>query len=241
MNDAFNRWLNPQVRRPDGTLDLDRLYEVAARYGFDKREDYARLNPGQQRMNVGNLLRNYFQSGEGTPHFEAPDPGVRVSPTPGEATAEEGPRFEDVAPLINAARGIAIAYKRLTGRPLGVTGEVGEYEAARLLGYELAPVRSPGYDLVDPDTGRTFQVKARCIGPRAKSGQRLGAIRRDSSFDALLLVILDEDLMPLSIWEAGREAVMTALMAPGSRARNERGALGVAKFKSIARQVWPGD
>ena len=30
-----------------------------------------------------------------------------------------------------------------------------------------------------------------------------------------------------------------ALTAPGSKARNERGALAVSKFKQIGRQIWP--
>ena len=54
----FNRWLNKAVRGPDDQLDLDKLYEVAERYGIDRRQRYAHLNPGQQRMNIGNLLRS---------------------------------------------------------------------------------------------------------------------------------------------------------------------------------------
>ncbi|CAO3459791.1 hypothetical protein [Azospirillum argentinense] len=54
-NSPFNVWLDKQVKRPDGTLDLEKLYAVARRYGVDKR--YDRLNPGQQRMNIGVLLR----------------------------------------------------------------------------------------------------------------------------------------------------------------------------------------
>lgn len=51
----FNVWLDGQVKRPDGTLNLERLYEVAERYGIDRR--YDNLNPGQQRMNIGVMLR----------------------------------------------------------------------------------------------------------------------------------------------------------------------------------------
>ncbi len=52
---AFNVWLDEQVKHPDGTLDLDKLHAVAESYGIEKR--YDRLNPGQQRMNIGLLLR----------------------------------------------------------------------------------------------------------------------------------------------------------------------------------------
>lgn len=52
----FNIWLDRQVKGPDGKLDLERLYEVARRHGIDKR--YDNLNPGQQRMNIGVMLRS---------------------------------------------------------------------------------------------------------------------------------------------------------------------------------------
>lgn len=50
----FNQWLDGQVKTA-GKLDLDKLYAVAKEYGVDKRYDH--LNPGQQRMNIGVLLR----------------------------------------------------------------------------------------------------------------------------------------------------------------------------------------
>ena len=53
----FNRWLDAQVRRQDGAFVLDRLYEVAEKFGIKKRSEYRHLNPGQQRMSLGNLLR----------------------------------------------------------------------------------------------------------------------------------------------------------------------------------------
>jgi hypothetical protein len=43
------------VKNPDGTLDLEKLYSVARRYGIEKR--YDQLNPGQQRVNIGVMLR----------------------------------------------------------------------------------------------------------------------------------------------------------------------------------------
>jgi len=70
-------------------------------------------------------------------------------------------------------------------------------------------------------------------------GQRLGRIDLKKEWDGVLLVLLDGDLEPIAIYEANRAAVEAALNVPGSKARNERGALGVAKFKSIGRQVWP--
>jgi hypothetical protein len=49
---------------------------------------------------------------------------------------------------------------------------------------------------------------------------------------------MDEEFDPLEIFEADRPAVTTALQEPGSKARNERGALAVTRFKAIGRRVW---
>ena len=56
-----------------------------------------------------------------------------------------------------------------------------------------------------------------------------------------MLVILDADFSPVKIHEAPRVKVEEALTAPGSRARNERGALAISKFVSIAELVWSRD
>lgn len=149
------------------------------------------------------------------------------------------PDMECIAGLLEQARRIAIDYYRLTGKPLGITGEVGEYEAARLLGLDLAVAREAGYDATDR-AGRRLQIKARSI-PRTKklTGQRLGAIDLTKPWDAVLLVVMDELFEPVTIFEADRAEIEAALLRPGSKARNERGALAITKFRSIGRQVWP--
>ena len=43
--------------------------------------------------------------------------------------------------VLKEAEVLAREYYRLTGKPLGITGEVDEYEAARILGVELTPAR----------------------------------------------------------------------------------------------------
>jgi hypothetical protein len=73
----------------------------------------------------------------------------------------------------------------------------------------------------------------------AKPGQRVGSIDLKNEWDAVLLVLLDEDFEAVEIFEAQRPAVEAALLAPGSRARNERHSLAVSKFKSIGRRRWP--
>lgn len=140
--------------------------------------------------------------------------------------------------ILAEAKKLAQEYHALTGKPLGVTGEVAEYEAARILGLELTPARQAGYDAVRPLDGRRFQIKGRCILPRSKPGQRLGSIDIAKEFDAVLMVLLDSNFDALEIYEADRSVVIGALIAPGSKSRNERGALGVSKFKSIGHRCW---
>ena len=45
-----------------------------------------------------------------------------------------------VREILAAVKPLAAEYYRLTGKPLGVTGEIAEYIAAKLLGLELVPV-----------------------------------------------------------------------------------------------------
>ena len=142
--------------------------------------------------------------------------------------------------ILGEAKRLAQEYRRLTGRPLGITGEVAEYEAACILGLELTPARQAGYDALERVNGRTrrLQIKGRCVLSDSKPGQRLGAIRIEKDWDAVLLVILDQNFEAMEIYEAERPAVVAALAAPGSKARNERGALAVSKFKAISKLRW---
>lgn len=45
--------------------------------------------------------------------------------------ARPPPTLGDIGEVLDRAREAAVAYYKLTGRPLGITGEVGEYGAAR--------------------------------------------------------------------------------------------------------------
>lgn len=53
----FNLWLEDKTRGADGRFDVEKMHQLASEYGIDKRDEYDGLNPGQQRMNIGNLLR----------------------------------------------------------------------------------------------------------------------------------------------------------------------------------------
>lgn len=54
------------------------------------------------------------------------------------------PSLQEIGALLEQARAIAVKYYELTGKPLGITGEIGEYEAARLLALELKYFQAMG-------------------------------------------------------------------------------------------------
>jgi len=146
-----------------------------------------------------------------------------------------------IGSILDRVRALALEYYRETGKPLGVTGEIAEYEAARILGLDLCDARQPGFDALCHESGqpKRVQIKGRCILGSSAPGQRIGRIRLDQEWDVVVLVLLDGEFRPMEIYEAERPAIEAAILAPGSRARNERGALSLARFKSLARRVWP--
>jgi hypothetical protein len=143
--------------------------------------------------------------------------------------------------LIAQARLLATEYRRATGRPLpGVSGEISQYDAARLLDLELRPGENAGYDAIGRGrrAGRRIQIKARAIFDQSKSGQRIGQIKIDQDWDIVILVLMDENFEPFEIYEAEREGLVEALAQDTGSKRSKRGAMSVARFKAIGRLVW---
>ena len=149
-------------------------------------------------------------------------------------------QLETLSDVMHAAKVVARRYRQLTGRALGITGEVGEVTAVELLGLDITQHQQTGYDAVRIEDGKEtkIQIKSRCIIDPSIPGQRVGAINLDKEWECVVLVILDADFEPVEIYEADRPAVEEALTRPGSKARNIRGQLSYGKFKSIGRLVW---
>jgi hypothetical protein len=152
-------------------------------------------------------------------------------------TAEkEVPRT--VKQVIADARKLAVEYYQLTGRPLGITSEIGEFETARLLHLKLAPPRERGYDATDK-RGRKLQIKARRIPlGKEKASQRIGAIDIEKPWDACLLILMNHAFEPQVIYEVGRRKIIAEIKRPGSKARNEWRALSADFFKKAGIPVW---
>ena len=143
--------------------------------------------------------------------------------------------------LLKQAKQIAVRYYEPTNKPLGVTGEVAEYEAAEKLGLTLEAARSPYLDASREESGHkiSFQIKGRAVDKKDRYRGMMPKIR-DGDFDAVLLVLLDKaTLDTIEIWRAHRMKVMARLDEPGGKARNERRSMAISQFKSIAEKVWP--
>ncbi|WP_236180533.1 hypothetical protein [Pseudomonas sputi] len=81
----------------------------------------------------------------------------------------------EILEIVKEAKVLARRFYRLTGKPLGVTGEVAEYKAATRLGLLLHPARQADYDAretLEDDVART-QIKGRCILNPQKSTRRM--------------------------------------------------------------------
>lgn len=202
----FNRWLDVRVRDDAGQLDLERLHALALEYGIDKRKEYAPLNPGQQRMNIGNLLRRLVPSSAyDDENAQAP---VAGRPRPGDPEAE--PPAVDLAPAVtspvrkevrdSSTSGLLALYgeilDELRDRGIVRTGNspVGDYAEllfSRAFNWTLEPNSSSGHDASDAQ-GLRYQIKGRRLGTSTASRQ-LSAIRRlnDQTFDYLAAVLFD--------------------------------------------------
>lgn len=136
---------------------------------------------------------------------------------------------------------LAVEYYNATGRPLGATGEIAEYEAAEKLGLTLTAARNSGYDATKRFGGRTVRIQIKGRRPPRDDLRRgrVPGIDLRGKFDCVMLVLLSPTYEAEQIWQASRIAVRRRLESPGSRARNQDGAMSIRQFIAIATQVWP--
>ena len=139
--------------------------------------------------------------------------------------------------LISEARRIAAEYRRTTGTSLPISGEIAKHDACKYL--ELEPVKEGqgGYDAKDKD-GHRIQVKGRAIFDESKGGQRLGQLKMEQEWDALAMVLMDENFESTEIYLASRDAIEDSMEEQASSNRSKRGAMSVARFKHIGQLVW---
>lgn len=146
--------------------------------------------------------------------------------------------LSEINEIIETLRLCAIRYYQLTGKPVGITAEIGEHDAARLLGLTLSGARQEGYDALKPD-GTRVQIKTRALEDAEIVGShRVGAIKLDHEWDSIMLVLMGRDYQTVAIHEVARSTIEHAIMRTESKARRA-GKLSVAEIIRIGRQVWP--
>ncbi len=142
--------------------------------------------------------------------------------------------------LIEQARQLAADFKQMTGKPLpGVSTEIAEHDAVKLLNLALCDDRSQGFDARRSSTSagpKRVQIKARAIFNDNYRGQRLGQLKLDKEWDSVVLVLMNERYQTFEILEVRREGIIDNMNDNSSR--NKRGAMSVAKFRNIATSVW---
>jgi len=146
--------------------------------------------------------------------------------------------------LISEARRVAAEYRRATGKTLGgISGELAENDAARLLNLELNKAGQAGYNAVGKGTreGRRIQIKGRAIFDERKSGQRIGQLKLEQDWDSVMLVLMDEDFEPYEIYEAMRQDIVDSMEQAGASKRSNRGAMSVSRFRKLSELVWCRD
>ena len=153
-----------------------------------------------------------------------------------EAFPDYDPAETAIADVLAQIKPLAVEYYRLTGKPLGITGEIGEFEVARLLNLELERARSTGYDATD-QSQRRYQIKTRSLSldDAGRWKSNMTGKLNNKEWDAALLAVMNREFEMLEIWEADRSDVDHELNRPGSKGRNERRMLPLSKFMEIGR------
>lgn len=181
-------------------MTLARLYEVAQRYGIDREARYSHLNPGQQRMIIGNMLRRVvpvveYDMGVAVPLGTVPLAGVIHMVE--QATVPSRPEIIQTAGVTELLILHSQIMDELREREIVRTGNapLGDYAEllfATAFGWSLESNSSSGHDATDA-AGLRYQIKSRRITVRNASRQ-LSAIRRlpDDTFDFLAAVLFNE-------------------------------------------------
>jgi len=141
--------------------------------------------------------------------------------------------------LIAQARQLAAEYRRTMGKPLpGISNEIAEHDAIRLLALNPKPEGALGYDAIDPqNNNQRIQIKSRTIFDESKTGQRIGQIKMEQEWDSVVLVLMNKEYEPYEIYEAERDDLEESANKSSSN-RAKRGALSIARFKIIGQLVW---
>jgi hypothetical protein len=132
--------------------------------------------------------------------------------------------------LIDQIAALAVLYKKRLGKSLGVTAEIGEYKAAKLLNLRRVEGNiNKGFDAYDGK--KQVQIKTRISSSKA---QRTGLFK-SREFDYALLVLLSENYDLLKIYRAERKQIEKEF----KKQSYDKPSLSIRKFIAIGKPVYP--
>jgi len=133
--------------------------------------------------------------------------------------------------LIENIIDLSLEYKRRFDKNLGITGEVGEYKASRMLKLKRAEGNiNEGFDAIDPN-GKKVQIKTRIY---LHNSERTSAFT-NFGFDYALLVLLSDKYEIVEIYKARRKDIQNKIESQSYK----RPALTIRDFKKISKPIYP--
>ncbi|MDC9725612.1 MAG: hypothetical protein PSN44_06835 [Gammaproteobacteria bacterium] len=142
--------------------------------------------------------------------------------------------------LMHETRQLAAKYRLTTGTTLPVTGEIARFDVAKALDLQLIDDPTLGYDAEGQGErdGLRILIKGRVIFEDSHSSPRIGQIKPDGRWDNVVMVLFDDDYMPVEMYEASSDDIKTAIKTKSDSQNKKRGAMSVAQFKIIGKLVW---
>jgi hypothetical protein len=144
--------------------------------------------------------------------------------------------------LMQQTRQLAARYRKTTGNTLPITGEIARFDVAKALHLDLNDNLTLGYDAIGQGQrdGLKILIKGRVIFEDSQSSPRLGQLNPDGRWDRVVMVLFDDDYMPVEMYEASAEEISSTLQGKAESKNKKRGAMSVAQFKIISELVWSG-
>ena len=145
--------------------------------------------------------------------------------------------------LMQQTRQLAARYRKTTGNTLPITGEIARFDVAKALSLDLNDNLTLGYDAIGQGQrdGLKILIKGRVIFEDSHSSPRLGQLNPDGRWDRVVMVLFDDDYMPVEMYEANEEEISSILKGKAESKSKKRGAISVAQFKIISELVWTAE
>jgi len=142
--------------------------------------------------------------------------------------------------LMHETRQLAAKYRMTTGTTLPVTGEIARFDVSKALNLQLVDDLTLGYDAEGKAerAGLRILIKGRVIFEDSRSSPRIGQINPDGRWDNVVMVLFDDDYMPVEMYEASSDDINAAIKTKSDSQNKKRGAMSVAQFKIIGQLVW---